>query len=251
MLKLYHSWNSANSRKVRQSLAEKRLNWVSHHVDLLGKRDNLKPWYAKLNPNNEVPTLVHEGRIVIESNVILEYLEDTFPQVPLRPADTHERALMRNWMDKAEHVLRRNLDRLSCSRALAPRQPVQLKETRRRQIMLIQNAETRAEQLRRLEHRISMQEEEFAKARLAEALDEMERALQVSPWLCGASFSLADIAIAPYVEHFGESKLDSLTDRSARPAVGDWWARIQTRPGFALAYAFRKPKSERGEDHER
>jgi len=76
MLKLYHWWSSTCSRRVRIGLAAKGLEWESVYVNLR-TMENLEPWYVKLNPNGVVPTLDHDGRIVIESNFILEYLTMT------------------------------------------------------------------------------------------------------------------------------------------------------------------------------
>lgn len=44
-----------------------------------------------------MPTLAHGDRIVIDSSVITEYLDEVFPDVPLRPSDVYERARMRAW----------------------------------------------------------------------------------------------------------------------------------------------------------
>ena len=85
MLRLYHWWSSTCSRRVRIGLAAKGLEWESVYVNLR-KLEHLEPWYVKLNPNGVVPTLDHDGKIVIESNFILEYLDDVWPAVPLRPA---------------------------------------------------------------------------------------------------------------------------------------------------------------------
>ena len=57
---------------MRIGLAAKGLEWESVYVNLR-TMENLEPWYVKLNPNGVVPTLDHDGRIVIESNFILEY----------------------------------------------------------------------------------------------------------------------------------------------------------------------------------
>ena len=84
MLTLYHYWSSVCSQKVRMCLAEKAIDWESRHVDIF-TFENYEPAYTKLNPKAVVPTLDHDGHILIESNIILEYLEDVFPQVPLRP----------------------------------------------------------------------------------------------------------------------------------------------------------------------
>ena len=109
MLKLYHFWSSTCSRKVRICLAEKELDWQSFHVDIVKNRDNLQEWYLKLNPNGVVPTLDHDVQIVTESNIIIEYLDESFQNKTLKPNDTYERALMRLWMDKAETIVHKIL----------------------------------------------------------------------------------------------------------------------------------------------
>jgi hypothetical protein len=115
MLKLYHYWSSVCSQKARTCLAEKGLEWQSHHVDLF-KFENYEPWYTKLNPKAVVPTLDHDRHILIESNVILEYLDDTFPDVPLRPADPYARAQMRLWVYNSEELAHWNVN--TCSHNL-------------------------------------------------------------------------------------------------------------------------------------
>ena len=72
---------------MRICLAEKKLEWESRHVDIVKKRDNFKKWYLKINSNGVVPTLEHDGCIVVESNIILEYLDDCFPDTRLKPRD--------------------------------------------------------------------------------------------------------------------------------------------------------------------
>src|ERR1700704_3409177 len=93
MLELYHSVNSVCAQKVRVALAEKGLEYRNHMMTLRG--DQFDPEYMKLNPNGVVPTLVHDGRPVIESSVILYYLDEAFPAAPLMPRDPHQRAKVR------------------------------------------------------------------------------------------------------------------------------------------------------------
>src|SRR5260370_37913453 len=69
MLELYHSINSVCAQKVRIALAEKGLSYKQHLMRLGG--DQFDPAYMKLNPNAVVPTLLHDGQVVIESSVIL------------------------------------------------------------------------------------------------------------------------------------------------------------------------------------
>ncbi len=99
-LVLYHHNSSVCAAKIRVALAEKALEFESRLLRLDG--DQFHPEYLALNPDAVVPTLVHRGRAVTESNIILEYLEDAFPMPPLRPADPHSRADARRWMAKLD-----------------------------------------------------------------------------------------------------------------------------------------------------
>jgi glutathione S-transferase len=83
MLELYHSINSVCAQKVRIVLAEKELSHKEHLMTLGG--DQFDPAYMKLNPNAVVPTLIHDGQPIIESSVILYYLDEAFPERPLMP----------------------------------------------------------------------------------------------------------------------------------------------------------------------
>jgi glutathione S-transferase len=92
---------STCSQKVRLVLAEKGLDFVSHEIDLLsgGQHD---PEYVKLNPNHVVPTLVHDGAVLIESTLINEYLDETFRDTPMRPADPRGRYAARLWTKRLD-----------------------------------------------------------------------------------------------------------------------------------------------------
>ena len=67
------------------TLAEKGLDWTEREVDLF-KLEQYDPKYLAFNPKGVVPTLVHDGMQVIESTLICEYLDDVFPDPPLRPS---------------------------------------------------------------------------------------------------------------------------------------------------------------------
>jgi len=85
VLEHYHNINSVCAQKVRIALNEKGLEVREHLLTLRG--DQHDPVYRKLNPNGVVPTLVHDGKPVIESSLILYYLDDAFPQPPLMPRE--------------------------------------------------------------------------------------------------------------------------------------------------------------------
>src|SRR5262249_9493074 len=96
MLALYHNDMSLCAQKVRVCLAEKGLDWENRHL-VLRAGEHQQPWYLKLNRRAVVPTLVQGDNVVAESNTILEYLEEAYPQPPLMPKDPFGRAKVRLW----------------------------------------------------------------------------------------------------------------------------------------------------------
>ena len=93
---LYDSPGSPCARRVRAVLLEKGLAWTTRLVDLT-RMEQKRPEYLALNPNGVVPTLVHGDRVLYESNVITEYLDDVFPDPPLYPRDPWARAQAKIW----------------------------------------------------------------------------------------------------------------------------------------------------------
>ncbi len=93
MLELYHSINSVCAQKVRIALKEKGQEAKDHIMTLRG--DQYEPAYLKLNPNGVVPTLIHDGQPIIESSLILYYIDDAFPEPPLMPKQPHQRYRVR------------------------------------------------------------------------------------------------------------------------------------------------------------
>ena len=83
MLELYHNINSVCAQKVRIALKEKGQEAKEHLLTLQGDQND--PAYMKLNPNGVVPTLVHDGNAIVESSLILYYIDDVFPDPPLMP----------------------------------------------------------------------------------------------------------------------------------------------------------------------
>src|SRR5262252_9943484 len=94
---LYNAPQSTCSQRVRFVLNAKGLPFDEVKLDLLAG-DQLKPDYLELNPNGVVPTLDHDGDIVVDSSVIIEYLDEVAPDVSFTPDDPVERARMRSLM---------------------------------------------------------------------------------------------------------------------------------------------------------
>jgi glutathione S-transferase len=87
---VFHAHFSSCSQKLRMYLNCKRIDWISHPIDL-GKTENLSPFYLGINPRGLVPCLVHDGTVHIESNDIILHLERAFPPPRLIPVGSETR----------------------------------------------------------------------------------------------------------------------------------------------------------------
>jgi glutathione S-transferase len=104
MLKLYSYFNSICSQQLFITLAEKGLRYEVQNVDLF-TNEQFKPAFLKINPKGVVLALDHDGRIIIESTLICEYLDDSFPDPPLIPTDPFLNARMRLWSKAVDETL--------------------------------------------------------------------------------------------------------------------------------------------------
>ncbi|MDJ0949698.1 MAG: maleylacetoacetate isomerase [Alphaproteobacteria bacterium] len=93
-MKLYGYFRSSAAFRVRIALALKGLDHESVYIHL-AKGEQFAPDYAALNPEQQVPTLVDDGHVLVQSPAILEYLEETHPEPALLPKDPVARARVR------------------------------------------------------------------------------------------------------------------------------------------------------------
>lgn len=240
MLTLYHYWSSVCSQKARFCLCEKGVDWESQHIDLF-TFDHWQPDYLKLNPKAVVPTLDHNGNVLIESNVIIEYLDETFPDNPLSPDNSYDRARMRLWIYDTEEIAHPNVNTCSHNPRHAPRLAKYSDEELRERFKGHPNPVVRARSLRRAVDGVSDEEEDIAYTRLGELLDKMEFELTEGPWLIGDTFSLADLAMAPFINRIEVLKRPEMVSATERPRVAEWWAKIHARHSFQEAFSFANP----------
>jgi glutathione S-transferase len=104
MLEPYRLPFSNCSDRVRLVLEEKRLESVSHEVSILasGQHD---PDDVKPNPMHVVPTLVQDGQLLIESSLIIDYLDDAFPEPAMRPKNAPGRHAVDAWLERVDEEL--------------------------------------------------------------------------------------------------------------------------------------------------
>ena len=94
-MKLYGSFQSSAAFRVRIGLNLKNLGYEYESVNLI-KAQHLTGEFARINPQQAVPTLVDGDRTLTQSIAILEYLEEKYPQPPLLPTLAEDRARVRS-----------------------------------------------------------------------------------------------------------------------------------------------------------
>jgi glutathione S-transferase len=235
MLELYHSGLTTCSKQVRHCLREKGLSYVSHYVELWNY-ENLNPDYLKLNPNGVVPTLVHDGVPVINSFCINEYIDDAFPNPPLRPADLHERARCRYWAWTADEV-HLSLARLTHERMLK----AALKDLTDDEVKAMLAATPVPEKRERwnvlAKGGYNANQMEAALDNVLYIFKRVEQEINTrGPWLAGKTFSLGDISMVAIVHRITELYPERI-NRSDFPILNEWWNRIMARPPAKFVYS--------------
>lgn len=232
MITLYLNWNAVCAQKVLLTLEEKCIAYTLVHIDL-GKFEQHDPAYLKLNPAGVVPTLVHDDAVITESTVIMEYLDDAFPDASLRPADALQRARMRQWMKLVDEVVHTSLRPLSFMH-FAQEFASGLSDETLGTVTGRMPKKELAEIWQRVARAPYTDEELGAYLhKVQDVLDRMEAALKVTPWLAGQEFSLADAALTPYFVRMQQLGKQALWEGS-RPRIAGWLKRIESRPSWQV-----------------
>jgi glutathione S-transferase len=231
MLELYHSINSVCAQKVRIALEEKGKQAKDHLMTLRG--DQFDPAYLKLNPGGVVPTLIHDGEPIIESSLILYYIDDAFPEPPLMPKSPRLRHRVRMYNKLIDEYVHNSCMILTFATAFRPAFLKMAPEAWQAEI-------AKSPLKRRAEYKRSVIEHGLDSEFVADALMQhrkllswMAASLNSGPYLAGEAFSNADCAVIPYILRLELLKLGGIWDRY--PAVADWWARVRARPSVKTA----------------
>jgi glutathione S-transferase len=240
---LYNAPQSTCSQRVRFVLNAKGLPFEEKKLDLLAG-DQLAPDYLALNPNGVVPTLDHDGNIVIDSSVIIEYLDEIAPEpsnlTPRAPvARAHMRALMR-FIDEmpaaAVRVPTFNLAFLPRFAAMSEEEFLAFAESKplRKEFMLAMGRKGFPEK-----------EMNASLDRMRRTYERMDRAITESggPWLLGKSITLADVALMPAIVRMADLGLDTMW--KDMPRVARWYDEIRAHAAFKPTYYFGSLLTER------
>jgi glutathione S-transferase len=233
-LHLYHTGRSNCSGRVRLLIEEKGLAWTSHHVDLYTK-ENISEEYFGINPKGVVPTLVHDGRVIVESNDILVYLEDSFPQPSFTSASKTDRAAMTEWLRRsgALHVPAiKTFAYAKVNASLVVKTPQEVELYRKLQKdpdLLAFHAKHDLPG-----SAIPQADVERAAGLLRGALGEIDGAIARHAWIVGDQYSLADISWAPTITTLQRAGFPL----PEFPHVMSWYARINERPAWQRAMTY-------------
>jgi ganglioside-induced differentiation-associated protein 1 len=231
-LVLYDFGNSVCCQKVRITLRAKGLDWVAAKVDLF-KSEQYDPQYLKLNPKGVVPTLVHDGKPIIESTLICEYIDETFASPSLIPADPWLQARMRLWSKMVDEGLHDGVTEISFSAMFRERMKGMAPEIRERRFRNVGDPRRTDRFKSTYEHGAKSPFVVHGVAAYERAFKMLEDALAGSggPWILGADPSLADINLMPYAARLNYlGLLDLWTMDRAR--VQRWWTNAQAWPYF-------------------
>jgi len=233
MIKLYTFPPSTNSRKVRIALLEKGLEFQRINVDL-SKREQKNPEYLKIHPFGQVPALDDEGFIIYDSTVINEYLEDVFPDVPLRPRNPVGAARMRYWNKFIDEHVMNHVSMHGWHRMIG---------------IIARNIENG--EFEKLMERIPLPDQRkkwktarsgFSEADLTNAtekilyaVDKVEAQLAKTAWIAGDDYTLADINFYSHCGMMVERMFPELEIAKRCPRLVAWREKMTARPAVARA----------------
>ncbi len=230
---LYHFGNSVCSEKARLALNEKGVtNWESREVDLF-KGDQFKPEYLRLNPKGVVPTLVDEGKIITESTLIAEYIDDCFDGPALKPADPFARAEMRLYSKACDEGVHQAIGVVSFAAMFMDRlrrmSPAELAE----HLSKVVDLERRDRYTTIHAHGVRAPHVYRGVAALEKLFQKIESVLNDRRrWLCGDQFTLAEVNLAPYLARLEYVNVIDIW-LVERPFSTAWFERLKGRSSFA------------------
>ena len=180
------------AQRAAITLAEKYVTFERINVDL-GNRPN---WFTKASPLGKVPLLIVGDEILFESNVIVEYLEETQRQ-PLHPTNPLSRARHRSWMEFGSTIL-----------------------------VDIWTIETTSD----------AQAFELKVRAVRQKFERLEVALDTGPYFWGDMFCVVDAVFAPVFRYFDVfDEIKDLGNFSGLPKVKAWRQALAARPSVINA----------------
>ncbi len=197
MLKIWGRLNSINVMKVMWCVEELE---IEHERVDAGMRHGVvgEDFYAKLNPNRQVPTIDDDGLILWESNVIVRYLSAKYGSGSLSPVDVGERAVADQWMDWQQTSMHPDITFIFWA------------------------------VVRNLKENQDPEKLAAAASRLGKNWQLVDEQLANRDYLCGDHLTMADIPLGTAVWRWYNME----TERPSLTNVETWHDRLKQRAGF-------------------
>ena len=234
-LTLYDHAESVCCHKVRIALAEKGLDYETKSI-ALDAGEQVSPPFLAISPKGVVPILQHKGRIIPESSIITEYLDDAFPEKQLMPTDAYWRAKRRlwaRWIDDEMHVPHIATISLIVSLHVAFRQGLDTQEKVDAFLAAVPDPRNRRVLSTGLSSGVDSDAFKESLAAWEKFLAAMDEQLAETDWLAGPAYSLADIDVVPYVWRLKNLQMGGMWDKM--PRIADWLERVTSREAFKTA----------------
>jgi glutathione S-transferase len=217
-------------------MSEKGLSWEQTDINLR-KGEQFKPEYLKLNPKAVVPTLIHEGNVLRESTVIINYLEDVFDEPDLKPDTAYARAMMNLIIKSFDEEVHPSVGVLSYAIVLR-HQMNTLKSPEEMERHFQQIVDPMRRQRQQSTHHEGLNAPVAGQSvntlrKVVKLLDDIKG---TNKWLCGDNFSLADASAAPYMTRIKNIGLAPLWE--SKPGIEEWLNRVTDR---VLGYELKDP----------
>ncbi|MEG9861031.1 MAG: glutathione S-transferase family protein [Parvularculales bacterium] len=235
-LHLFHFSGSSCSQKLRIYVRLKNIELTLHPVNLV-KRENQTDWYMGINPRGLVPTLIDDGKVIIESNDIITYLENKFPTPELIPdGQAEEVSELLDFEDRLHMDLRAITMRFFVPSAMAQRSDEQLAHYEKAGSGQVcgrpddhKAGELAFWQDMKAHNGIPDARAQAAVTALRTALETHEATLRKQPYLLGNTLSVVDIAWYIYANRLIGAGYPLAT---LHPHVGAWFDGLHKRPLF-------------------
>ena len=231
---LYNATQSICSHKVRFALHAKEKAFKEHVLDLWSG-DQLTPEYLAINPNGLVPALIHKDMSIIDSLVIVQYLDELFPDPhPLIPKDALARARMRSLMAYIDEVPTPAVRVPSYNIAFL----VNFQNMPEDEFIAMANAKPLRKEFLLNFGRLGFPEKAYNEAidRLGRSLERMQAEIEksVGPWFLGEAFTIADVAMMPVIVRMADLGFGNMWDD--KPAISKWHEAVRAHPAYTPTF---------------
>lgn len=231
---LFTGHNSICTQKVFITLLEKGLTWDTKRVDLF-KNEQYDPAYLKYNPKGVVPTLVDNDQPIVESTLICEYLDETYPEPRLVPKSPYERSQMRLWSKQIDEGIFEATREISFSAMFRDKLRNMTEAQRNVRFNNVGDPGRGARFRSTYEHGTASPYVLYAVASFEKLFRTMDAALADGrKWLVNNDLTLGDINVMPFAARLEYlNMLDIFI--AERPRVQAWWKQSKALPSYIKA----------------